>query len=37
MFQVRDNSSEFTERERLVRERERVIVLSILRIWTGML
>ena len=23
MFQVRDNSSEFTERERLVRERER--------------
>ena len=37
MFQVRDNSSEFTKRERLVRERERVIVLSILRIWTGML
>ena len=33
MFQVRDNSSEFTE----TRERERVIVLSILRIWTGML
>ena len=33
MFQVRDNSSEFTE----TRKRERVIVLSILRIWTGML
>ena len=35
MFQVRDNSSEFTERE--TSKRERVIVLSILRIWTGML